>query len=324
MHHALISKEAQNWAEFYQQNYDQLIFQTLSLESNARPMILGSKPQRCKFCGGGKPERTFKKTAHAVSELLGNQLIRTLYECDQCNDRFKLFENELGHATLPIRNTAAVKGKSGVPTLKSSSGKSRIYFTEADGLNFAIYEDDKDVKFSLVEHTLSFTYFYPLYRPIGAYKALCKYAIAVMPETEIVHFHELSDWLLEPDFMTKRVYGEGMHVCLASFVPAFKPFGKSVIVLLRRKTKVESPYMVLFIPFGNTSFQISIPCPRMDSQLAGKRISLIRYPHLFDFQPWLTPRAPEYYVYEWDTDTPVGGLATLVWSFDSIQEKNLN
>jgi hypothetical protein len=131
------------------------------------------------------------------------------------------FENELGHATLPIRNSGAVRGKGAVPTLKSLSGKSRISFTEKDEINVTIGDDDEAVKFDRKLGLLSFTYLQPPYRPLGAYKALCKSAMSIVPDVEIENFGELMEWLREPDFLTKRVYSSGLQICLASFVPAF-------------------------------------------------------------------------------------------------------
>jgi hypothetical protein len=72
--------------QFYAQNYTNLMFRGFG---GNKQIILGSKPFKCRFCGGKPPERTFKKRAHAVSELLGNKVMKSLYECDTCNERFR-------------------------------------------------------------------------------------------------------------------------------------------------------------------------------------------------------------------------------------------
>src|ERR1700736_389326 len=90
--------EALNALQFYEHNYTTLMFRQLT---GSRPIILGAKPFRCRFCSGQPPERTFRKRAHAVSELLGNKVLRSLYECDACNERFSTFEDDLAKMTLP-------------------------------------------------------------------------------------------------------------------------------------------------------------------------------------------------------------------------------
>jgi hypothetical protein len=108
----------------------------------------------------------------------------------------------------------------------------------------------------------------------------------LLPEDELAHFEELRQWLLENDVATKRVYSEGSNVLLQSFVPAFRPFGQPIVALFKRKKSIMSPYMTLFLAFGNVSYQIFLPCPKQDMQLIGKELELVRYPHLYELQPW--------------------------------------
>jgi hypothetical protein len=37
---------------------------------------------------------------------------------------------------------------------------------------------------------------------------------------------------------------------------------------------------------GNVSLQIFLPCPAKDGHLAGQQIQIVRYPHLYQLQPW--------------------------------------
>jgi hypothetical protein len=155
------------------------------------------------------------------------------------------------------------------------------------------------------------------HRLLGAYKALCKSGFALLPEEELTNFSELKEWLLQADVTTRKVYSDGNHLCLQSFVPAFRPFPQAIVVLLRRKATIAAPYMTFFIAFGNISYQIFLPCPVKDGHLLGQNIQLVRYPHLYDLQPW---RAQAEIIYGYrDLSAPERIAAqprTINWHFD--------
>src|SRR5262245_17363445 len=70
--------------------------------------------RRCRFCGRGPSEVTFKKKAHAGPELLGSKTIRTTAECDECNARLgRDFESHLGNRFDFLRSVTQVRGKGG-------------------------------------------------------------------------------------------------------------------------------------------------------------------------------------------------------------------
>lgn len=114
----------------------------------------------------------------------------------------------------------------------------------------------------------------------------CPVPFTLLPDSDLEHFEELRQWLLEKDVATKRIYSEGNNLFLQSFVPAFRPFGQPLVALLRRKAPIMAPYVTLFLAFGNISYQIFLPCPKQDMHLIGKEIQLVRYPHLYELQPW--------------------------------------
>jgi hypothetical protein len=278
-----VETEALKALRFYAEHYDTLFFRGVGGAN--KQIVLGAKPYKCRFCGGERPARTFKKRAHAVSELLGNKAVKSLYECDACNDRFAAFEDDLGKMTLPYRHAGAVFGKNGVPTIVSANGKARMEFKDGK-MHIGHRAGDDSFVVDEANHTITFSYMDQPYRALGAYKALCKSGFALLPPDELAHFPELREWLLHEDVVTRQVYSSGHHLCLQSFVPAFRPFPQAVVALLRRKETIAAPYMTLFIAFGNISYQIFLPCPRKDCHLTGREIQLVRYPHLYQLQPW--------------------------------------
>src|SRR5262245_65876053 len=84
--------------QFFQNGYDIVVNREIA--ARGKNEILGQKPQVCRFCSRTKPEVTFRKEAHAVPELAGNGTLISFYECDECNNRFSAFEDDLGKLTL--------------------------------------------------------------------------------------------------------------------------------------------------------------------------------------------------------------------------------
>ena len=287
----LVETEALKALLFYLHNYTQLTF--AGLGSGNQTVILGSKPFACRFCGGKPPESTFKKRPHAVSELLGNKVMKSLYECDTCNERFGRFEDDLGKMSLPARSIGGGDiGKDGVPTLVIASrerGRRPTMKFKLDGLH--VSHDARDIGFVEDEaaKTLTVTYVVQPYRPLGVYKALCKSAFTLMHADELTHFEELRQWLLQDDLTTDQVYARGSYVCHTIFVQGFKPFKQPIVCLMKRSRQTDAPYMSFFIATGNVSYQLFLPCPSQDAHLAGKTIMVPAFPHFFQLQPRLIP-----------------------------------
>jgi hypothetical protein len=282
----IAESEALKALQFYADNYTALIL--AGLGSGNKPIVLGSEPFECRFCGGKPPERTFRKRAHAVSELLGNKFMKSLYECDHCNKRFSAFEDDLVKMTLPARNIGGVIGKhNDIPTLVS--GNARMEF-KGGTLNVSHDAGDESFVEDESAKTVTFSYVEQPYRPLGVYKALCKSAFTLLPKDELVHFSELRQWLLQPDVtdVTKdQVYANGSHNCYSTFVHAFRPFKQPIVCLLKRNGEIDAPYMSFYIATGNVSYQIFLPCPDKDEHLRGKTVTTFPFPHWFQLQPWL-------------------------------------
>jgi hypothetical protein len=285
-----VETEALKALQFYERNYTKLMFRGLG---GNKQIILGSKPFKCRFCGGEPPERTFKKRAHAVSELLGNKVMKSLYECDTCNERFCGFEDDLAKMTLSSRSIGGVIGKNGVPKLVGAKGSSARMQFKGSELHFSHNAGDIGFVEDEVNKLLTLTYVEQPYRPLAVYKAFCKSAFALLPEDELIHFEHLRQWLLQADLTTDQVYAWGAHICYSTFVPAFQPFKQPIACLLKRNEHIDAPYMSFFIASGNSSYQIFLPCPAKDDHLSGKTITTMAFPHIFQLQPWLTPGPPQ-------------------------------
>ena len=98
---------------------------TYLLEPGMKLMLgSGERPRHCRFCGKDEPTVTFKDEAHAFPAAFGNTGLFSNYECDACNHLFgEGIENHLGNWTKPMRTLSQIRGRSGVPTIRSLGRK---------------------------------------------------------------------------------------------------------------------------------------------------------------------------------------------------------
>lgn len=146
----------------------------------------------CRYCNKSKPEVSFKKVAHSISEALGNKKIITNDECDTCNEKFgKGIENDLILYLSLFRNFFGIKGKKGIPKLK--------------GKNFEIVNNERiEIKQILSDEEINKTEYddfklrletYQSITDQNIYKTLAKYAIGVIDRAQIANFEETLAWI---------------------------------------------------------------------------------------------------------------------------------
>lgn len=112
----LLSRES--WEEFHKIHYiyDEIDF--INLFDN-RKELKAKKDRKCRFCGRSYPEVKFSKKAHTIPELLGNKFHLSDFECDNCNEKFGVFENDFANYLGMFRILAGIESRNGVPKYKS-------------------------------------------------------------------------------------------------------------------------------------------------------------------------------------------------------------
>lgn len=245
--------------QFYVEHYDVLFSRNLGPSSPAQ--TLGTE-KVCRFCGRRPPGATFRKLAHAVPELVGNKRLFALYECDACNSDFSAFEAELAKYAAIFLFSAQVKGKEGVPTLRSRQKLSRAEVNER-GFSFQEHQGNAIISIDEASQTARLKINHQRYRPLGVYKALTKVALTLMPEVELNAFQEAMQWIRASIAQGPIVKPS---ICLRTFIPGPTPIPDPYVILFRRKQGKHVPYSMLFLVVGNTSFQVIIPCPAHDSK----------------------------------------------------------
>jgi ribosomal protein L30 len=304
--------------QFFQTDYEIVVNRIIA--ARGRKVVLGSKPRVCRFSGRTEPNVSFRKEAHAVPELAGNRTLVSLYECDDCNSRFSGFEDDLAKMTLLERGAGQVLGKKGVPSAKTGKKKSRIDMG-LTGFDIQEHAGGPIAKIDNENQTLTITIAPQSYRPLGAYKALVKVALTLMPERDLANVPEALRWLQARDLTTDQIDDGTRYTCIRSWTPGPAPIARARAFLLRRRrSDIPGPAFIFVLAFGNLSFQIVVPASQLDKHLIGKTISLRSVP-IFPFLDQGRVRGPtRYWTKDLSSSAQEKGSARAVFHFDSMTE----
>jgi hypothetical protein len=242
--------------KFYQSNYEVLFEQSLAPASTTNDIILRDVLLACRFCQDNTPT-AFTQKAHAIPELLGNKILFSKYECDNCNSYFgNTFERELGNWFREERLFFAIEGKKGLPWIDLNDSLSCIENAGGNNLNFRVYEGSNICIVDHAKKTLKITVPSCPFVPSSVMKAFFKMAVTVIPEQYAAEYKEFSTWLRDE---SKSLNDKICFKLLKQF------FGETAFksprcILLRRKNHDKKvPYMTFVLCVSNYSFQVWLP-----------------------------------------------------------------
>lgn len=165
----------------------------------------------CRFCNNSmntEPKVYFRKKAHAFSEALGNKSVVLNEECDTCNETFgsTIEKDFIGYLDI-FRVFFKVKGKSGIPKLKYANGAMIHNSLDEDSSekNITVISS-QDISHDQENDTLS-TSLQTTHKikEVNIYKTLCKYALSVIDDNELVNLKHTIDWLMSNDDKKKQL-----------------------------------------------------------------------------------------------------------------------
>lgn len=251
--------------KYYSDNYDVVYDYAQSFENNdyvvydcekgitSKFVYIEDEKVKCRFCERGEPEVSFKKVAHAVSELLGNKrIISKNNECDECNSLFSEYEKDLTAFLLPYLIENGIRGKNGYRKYKTLDGKS--YITYKDDL-IKICEEEGFTRVSEDEekHEIVYKYYSEGYRRKNIYKILVKIALSLLPEQKFKEF------LIYSLLLKKDSKDTGLEKIRFTFYPGVNVFRELIVRgYLRKNDDITKPTYIFYFCFGNFSFQVPI------------------------------------------------------------------
>ncbi|MDI9312546.1 MAG: hypothetical protein QM535_20210 [Limnohabitans sp.] len=214
----------------------------------------------CRFCRRDESTVTFKKDAHACSELLGKNSSIIYDECDSCNEKFSVYESHLSKFFMPYLAVVGVRGKTKIPTFQSRTEggdeSTRTVLKFEDGkVNLTLSSLD-DYKIDKENNRMSIRFRCPPHKPLNVYKALVKIALSFLPTQKFNQYALLFDWLLKD---TPTAYFTTLFITLLTK----KKFGKPYVQLFEANSIFTDqgfyPELTLVLNFGNLVAQIFLP-----------------------------------------------------------------
>jgi hypothetical protein len=110
--------------------------------------------------------------------------------------------------------------------------------------------------------------------PIAAYKGLVRFALAIMPETELHLFRDALEWVANTDHQLDiNVIGD--LECVMSVLPDDLPFSSAALAC-KLDEDAPFPHMLLFWGTKRAVFEIALPLCSRDEDLDGERLILPR------------------------------------------------
>lgn len=282
--------------EFINKNYIPVFFGHFGV---GKKQYIGPKnPSVCRFCGKSNPEIEFKHEAHAIPELLGNRQLILTDECDACNSFFaSKLEDHLGKFLKPFRTIGMVKGKSGYPSYVSLDKNARIDIDSPTHFKFSHPRDSEFISNDPSKKELTLNLTIERHIPCAAYKALVKVALSLMPNSDLTDFSDALLWIRQDDH--KHMLLQPLTV-YSAFVPGFRPFPKTSVLLLRKKQNSEIeelPSCQMVMNFGNLQLQFIVPT-RLDSHSSAEIFNhKFTMPRFSTLTPEMAANAQHY---DWD------------------------
>lgn len=184
-----------------QQQYEVLINVQASVGDGK--IYIGQKGA-CRYCLQSSGI-SFSQVAHAFPESLGNKWVISRDECDGCNQLFSIYEGALADSVAPFLTLGGTKGKgNAIRQTGRSAGSTRLTRDEAqDRPHISAFSGEiaPENAFRLKPSTDEMILRIPIagvpFRPRHAYKALCRMALAIMPEEYLPKYETMRKWLLD-------------------------------------------------------------------------------------------------------------------------------
>ncbi|MBX9951140.1 MAG: HNH endonuclease [Candidatus Obscuribacterales bacterium] len=240
--------------------------------------VPGQTPNLCRFCEKGYPDVTFKRRAHAVAEMFGNRTLLTKVECDDCNSYFgNTIEHDLANHTHAARTSSHTKGKRGAIPRDEGDGWS---IEVIDGVTVITMDEESEI-WSLSEDEKTATSVIPgkELTPIGALKALTKFALCLMDDKEFAYYKDVARWVRQSDH-TISIDG----ICPIVFESFFQESHRTgcATLLQRKSSNLQLPYMSFGLIFGNHYYQSFLPAI---PDFQAKKVQLMPNSLVGPFQP---------------------------------------
>lgn len=228
--------------------------------------VLGER-RICRYCRNRDP-KTFRKTAHAIPEGLGNKWIISGDECDACNDAFALYEAALVTSVGPFLTLGGTTGKGNRVRQTGRTAGNAVIARQGADLSILTRSADPKNQVAFDPTSGRFRFAIPIpgvpFRPRHAYKALSKMGVALLPDDEIDNYQRLRAWLRDPrDTLDFPVLDVAMSFGSIGNAPPLV----AASLLRRTDPQDDIPHMLFILCAGSVCLQIDLLSDHLDHHI---------------------------------------------------------
>lgn len=257
------------WAPPFEAKYQMVDFFKTGDPAFSKYKTKKQDGRHCIFCNRSYPEATFGNAAHLISKMIGNKDLYSTFECDDCNNRFSLFETDLSYFLGIGRSFSAMHENKKIPGFAGGNldAKSIVF----NGKKILIIKT-QNAEHSYSDGVAKLMYQKPTYTPANVYKLFLKCAISVLP-MEVIN----SDYQLALSYIRGEKVLSGAHVNIFRFPLSVKmPLH---IQIFHKKVKSEPiPTYIASFYFDNLVVTFPVLLHRNDLQYMNKKINLLIAP----------------------------------------------
>lgn len=244
--------------EIFKRRYDtfQNLFSIQNIKFDSKQHYDTPVPKNkrtCIFCGLGAPNTTFKKDAHLISQCLGNKKLLSYRECDECNEFFGRYENDitqyLGHRRLQPNSNKNFRAR-GAKFVLNKTGTGGLNITNIQG-HIHLVADSFDELPKIQIKSLP-------YSPLNIWKLMAKMALSCMEDNDLAKYSGLIRFLFDDCRYMHDTHYKEIYTVYRTNVRQWP--GSSVGVLFKKRDRTTRTFTHSFqLSFFDEVWQIFLP-----------------------------------------------------------------
>ena len=241
-----------------------------------KKIFIGEK-NNCRYCGETDPKK-FGSISHTCPEFTGNKKLFSLDECESCNSIFSKYETELGNHSHFMRTLMGLRGKNNTISFKSNNkkitfknnGKKLLCQINNARSNDSIEGEDFIRKIDVKNNKQEFIFKFKnkRYIPLYLFKALNKFAFAILPKSELEKggFEIFTEWLRNPERTITEDEPNRPFFYIYKNPNSFITKEPLLMIFKKREAHANAhfPTYSFFFAFGRFAYQIFLPFYKHD------------------------------------------------------------
>lgn len=221
------------------------------------------KDRKCIFCDLSYPDTSFYTKAHLMPQCLGNKRVLSYKECDECNNHFSVFENDIANYLGYNRIFFSDKNIKFKPPgakyeiSKAKSGKGYNIVPLKKNIKVIINDSNKS-HIQVRSHSFSL---------LNIWKLLVKIGLSAMPYEDLQNYDGLIRFLFDDCVHMHESHPKELYLVYCHTVK--NGFIKEPIAILYKKKNAETRALThtLQFYFYNQVWQIFLPLNTQDNIL---------------------------------------------------------